>query len=74
MNSDSHMSLCHHEDYVITHTVHFRGKIIAIDHVPAEVCTICGDVLFKPNVVRKIEAILQQRILPAQMMPLYEYA
>jgi HTH-type transcriptional regulator/antitoxin MqsA len=74
MNSDSHMSLCRYEDRLVTHTVHHEGEIVIIDRVPAEVCTICGDVLFKPKVVRKIGSILQQRIQPAQMVPLYEYA
>ena len=63
-----------YEDRLITHTGHFDGEIVIIDHVPAEVCTICGDVLFKPETVRKIEAILRQRAQPAQMVPLYEYA
>jgi len=64
----------HYEGRLITHTVHFRGEIIVIDHVPAEVCSECGDVLFKPETVRKIETILRQRTQPTQMVPLYEYA
>lgn len=63
-----------YEDCLITHTVHSDGEIVIIDHVPAEVCTECGDVLFKSETVRKIEAILRQCARPAQMAPLYEYA
>ena len=44
---------------MITHTVRYHGQMIVIDHVPAEVCTECGDVLLKPETVRKIEALLQ---------------
>ncbi|MCA1669542.1 MAG: YgiT-type zinc finger protein [Thermomicrobia bacterium] len=59
---------------MVTHTGHFRGEIIVIDHVPAEVCSICGDVLFKPETESKTEVLMQQRVQPAQMVPLYEYA
>lgn len=63
-----------YEERLITHTVHHDGEIVIIDHVPAEVCTECGDILFKPETVRRIEAILGRRAQPAQMVPLYEYA
>jgi len=74
MNNDPNVPPCYYEDRLITHTVHYDGEIVIIDHVPAEVCTECGDVLFKPETVRKIEAILRQRARPTQMVPLYEYA
>jgi hypothetical protein len=59
---------------MIAHTVHFHGELIVIDHVPADVCTRCGDVLLKPETVEKIERLLRQRPQPARMVPLYEYA
>lgn len=58
----------------ITHTVRHRGKIAVIDHVPAEVCSVCGDVLLSPETVRHIEALLRASTEPARMVPLYEYA
>jgi YgiT-type zinc finger domain-containing protein len=58
----------------ITHTVRHKGRIVVIDHVPAEVCSICGDVLLKPETVRHIEALLRNRTEPARTVPLYEYA
>jgi hypothetical protein len=45
-----------------------------IDHVPAEVCSVCGDVLFTPQTVRGIEKILQEEADPAGTVPVYEYA
>jgi len=59
---------------MIAHTVRFHGELVVIDHVPAEVCTTCGDVLLKPETVLKIEQLLRQRPEPANMVPLYEYA
>jgi len=58
----------------ITHTVKHRGRIVVIDHVPADVCSVCGDVLLSPETVRHIEALLRASTEPARMVPLYEYA
>lgn len=58
----------------ITHTVKHQGRIVVIDHVPADVCAVCGDVLLKPETVRHIEALLQNAAKPARSVPLYEYA
>lgn len=63
-----------YEDRKIVHTVRYRGQVIVIDHVPAEVCTICGDVLLHPKTVRQIEELLRKREQPARTVPLYEYA
>jgi YgiT-type zinc finger domain-containing protein len=58
----------------ITHTVRHQGRIVVIDHVPADVCPVCGDVLLKPETVRHIEALLQDSPEPSRTIPLYEYA
>lgn len=63
-----------HEERHIVHTVRYRGQVIVIDHVPAEVCSICGDVLLKPETVRRIKELLRAMAEPARTVPLYEYA
>jgi YgiT-type zinc finger domain-containing protein len=63
-----------YEEQKIVHTVRRRGKVTVIDHVPAEVCSVCGDVLLKPETVRQIEILLQTTTRPARTVPLYEYA
>ena len=63
-----------YESKEITHTVRYKGRIVVIDHVPAEVCSICGDVLLEPETVRHIEALLRKSAEPARTVPLYEYA
>jgi len=63
-----------YEERQIVHTVRHRGQVIVIDHVPAEVCSVCGDVLLKPETVRRIEALLSATAQPVRTVPLYEYA
>ncbi len=58
----------------ILHTVRHQGRVIVIDHFLAEVCSVCGDVLLKPETVRRIEALLRTEPRPAGTVPLYEYA
>ncbi len=62
-----------YEHREVFHAVRRRGQIMVIDHVPAEVCTICGDVIFRPDTVRGIEDLLRTLREPETMVPLYEY-
>ena len=57
----------------ILHTVRYQGQVVVIDNIPAEVCTICGDVLLEPETVQYIEELLGTSSQPAKMVPLYEY-
>ncbi|MBT9149448.1 MAG: YgiT-type zinc finger protein [Dehalococcoidia bacterium] len=63
-----------YEERKIVHTVRHHGQVLVIDHVPAEVCSVCGDVLLKPETVRRIEMVLRTAIRPTSTVPLYEYA
>ncbi|MBE3096504.1 MAG: type II toxin-antitoxin system MqsA family antitoxin [Planctomycetes bacterium] len=64
---------CKYERRKVTHTVRHRGRLVVIDHVPAEVCDICGDVLLDPQIVRHIERLLESHREPAGSVPLYEF-
>ncbi|MDA0746637.1 MAG: YgiT-type zinc finger protein [bacterium] len=57
----------------IVHTVRHQGQVVVINHVPAEVCSMCGDVLLTPETTRRIESLLEQRVEPAEMVPMYEF-
>ena len=58
----------------VTHTVRHQGEVIVIDRVPADVCSVCGDVLFAPDTVRRIEDMLRTGARPTRTAPLYEFA
>ena len=63
-----------YENKTVVHTVKHHGEVIVIDHVPAEVCSVCGDVLLTPDTVRRIEKLLAAMPKPARAVPLYEFA
>ncbi len=61
------------EARTVIHTVRHKGNVIVIDHVPAEVCPVCGDVLLRPDTVRSIERLVRDLPPPTASVPLYEY-
>lgn len=58
----------------VMQTVRHRGQVVVIDHVPAELCSVCGDALLAPETVRRIETLLQDGRLPSAAVPLFEFA
>ena len=63
-----------YEERKIAHTIRFQGRVSIIDHVPAKVCSVCGDVLLGLETVERIEAMLQKPVTPVREAPLFEYA
>ena len=63
-----------YEERGVIQTVRHNGRVVVIDHVPAEVCAVCGDVLFRPETVRSIERLLGEVKQPDASVPLYEFA
>ena len=63
-----------YEAKTVIHTVRSGGRVVVLDHVPAEVCPVCGDVLFTPETVRRIEHLLANLGKPSQTVPLFEFA
>ena len=63
-----------YEEKGIVHTVHKGAEVFVFDHVPAEVCSVCGDTILKPDTVRHIEKMLERKLKPEKHVPLYEYA
>jgi len=61
-----------YETKTITHMVQHDGETILIEGVPAEVCSVCGDVLLSLETVEHIEKLLQHPGIPAHTAPVYE--
>ena len=59
----------------VIHTARYRGAIIVVENVPAEVCSVCSDVLFTPETVEHLQRIVRERSKPAaRHAPVYQYA
>ena len=62
-----------YQDKGIVHTVRKGEQILVFEHVPAEVCSVCGDTILKPDTVRHLEKMLKAKAKPGKLVPLYEY-
>lgn len=63
-----------YEQKLVIHTVRSGGRVLVIDHVPAEVCSVCGDTLFTPETIRQIERLLADLPRSSTAVPLFEFA
>lgn len=57
----------------IVHILKHNDEIYVFENVPAEVCSICGDTILKPDTIRRLEGLLQKKTKPEKFIPLYEY-
>lgn len=62
----------HYEKKLITHTVKLGDRIIVIESVPAEVCSVCGDTLLSLEVVKALEKLMERPGEPVGTAPIYE--
>lgn len=56
----------------LTHIVQQDGETILIENVPANVCTVCGDVLLSLETVERIEKLLQHPETPVHTALVYK--
>lgn len=63
-----------YESRRIVHTVHRGTGIFVFEHVPADVCSACGDTLLAPETIQHLEALLCTKGKPERVVPVYEYA
>ena len=61
------------EERLITHVAEYKGRVVIIRNVPAEVCTQCGERLFTPETVDKIQKIVWEAPAPTRTREVAEY-
>ncbi len=63
-----------YEQREVVRAVRQGSRIIVIEHIPAEVCNVCGDVLFTPETIERLEALRRTTAPPVGTVPLYKFA
>jgi len=64
----------HYERKGIVHTLQRGSDIFVFEHVPADVCSVCGDTLLSPETIKHLEALLRTKSAPGRTAPVFEYA
>jgi len=44
----------------ITYTQWYQGELIAVEDVPAKVCPNCGEEYFSPDIVDRIQKVIEE--------------
>lgn len=61
-----------YEERRIAQAIKHHGEVIVIDNVPAEVCSVCGDVLLSLDTSESIESLVKNLGKPDRTAPVYE--
>ncbi len=64
------------EEQLITYVQEYKGRVVIIENVPAEVCTQCGEKLLRPEVGEKIQRLVWEQPAPKRRadVPVYDMA
>lgn len=62
-----------YEQREVVRAIRQGNRIIVVEHIPAEVCDVCGDVLFMPETIERLEALRYTTVAPVRTVPLYEF-
>ena len=62
------------ENKKITYPQEYKGRIVILENVPAEVCRQCGEVLLKPDVLKKVQELVWSETKPKRtaQVPVYD--
>jgi len=60
----------------VTFTYEEDDKYLIIEHVPAQVCTRCGEKTYSPEVTEQILRLARKEVKPARkiQVPVYDFA
>ena len=46
------------ERKIVSYTQPYEGKLYVIEHVPADVCQQCGEIVLEPSTAKKIQNLV----------------
>ena len=64
------------EERLISYVQEYKGRVVIIENVPAEVCTQCGEKFIGPEVAEKIQRLVWEQPAPNRRanVPVYDLA
>jgi YgiT-type zinc finger domain-containing protein len=60
----------------ITRPQEYKGKVIILEHVPAEVCQQCGEAFLSPAILEQVQELVWSQAAPKRttQVPVYDLA
>lgn len=61
---------------MVTYTIQLDEKLVVVEHVPAKVCTQCGERLYSPETVERLQTTVWEQRSPSRMLqtPVFDFA
>jgi YgiT-type zinc finger domain-containing protein len=61
---------------MVTYTIQLDDKLVIVEHVPAKVCGQCGERLYAPETVERLQSMVWGQRSPARMLqtPVFDFA
>ena len=63
-------------EQMVTYTIQLEEKLVLVEHVPAKVCDQCGERLFSPDTVERLQKTVWEQRSPSRMLqtPVFDFA
>jgi YgiT-type zinc finger domain-containing protein len=60
----------------VTYTIQLDDKLVVVEHVPAKVCRQCGERLYSPETVERLQSTVWGRREPSRVLqtPVFDFA
>jgi YgiT-type zinc finger domain-containing protein len=63
-------------EQMVTYTIQMDNKVVVVEHVPAKVCDQCGERLYSPETVERLQQTVWEQRLPSRVLqtPVFDFA
>lgn len=60
----------------VTYTVQLGDRFVVVEHVPAKVCSQCGERLYSPDTVERLQRTVWEQRTPSRILqtPVFDFA
>jgi YgiT-type zinc finger domain-containing protein len=61
---------------MVTYTIQLAEKLVVVEHVPAKVCEQCGERLYSPETVERLQKTVWEQRSPSRVLqtPVFDFA
>lgn len=56
------------KDHPVTYTIQIADKFVLVEHVPAQVCGQCGEHLYSPETVERLQQTVWDERSPSRVL------
>ncbi|MBM4121862.1 MAG: type II toxin-antitoxin system MqsA family antitoxin [Nitrospira sp.] len=64
------------KEQMVTYTIQLGDKLVVVEHVPAKVCVQCGERLYSPDTVERLQKTVWEQRAPSRVLqtPVFDFA